>query len=60
MPLALLHPAGLLFDFGLFAALLSGAALLMVALAARSGRKGKSRPPVVPGVTVHRNVTGGS
>jgi hypothetical protein len=41
---ALLHPADLLFDFGLFATLLSGAALLMVVLASRSNRKSKGRP----------------
>jgi hypothetical protein len=38
---ALLHPADLLFDFGLFALLLGGAALLMVALASRAvGKRG--------------------
>ena len=45
----LLHPADLLFDFGLFAALLSGAALLMVVLASRSSRKRKGRIPLVEG-----------
>ena len=45
----LLHPADLLFDFGLFAALLSGAALLMVVLASRSKRKIRGRLPPVEG-----------
>jgi len=45
----LLHPADLLFDFGLFAALLSGAALLMVVLASRSKRKMRGRLPPVEG-----------
>jgi len=45
----LLHPADLLFDFGLFAALLSGAALLMVVLASRSNRKMRGRLPPVEG-----------
>ena len=44
-----LHPADLLFDFGLFAALLSGAALLMVVLASRSNRKMRGRLPPVEG-----------
>jgi hypothetical protein len=46
---ALLHPADLLFDFGLFAVMFVGAALLLVALASRSNRKSKGSPPAAEG-----------
>jgi hypothetical protein len=42
---ALLHPADLLFDFGLFAVMFVIAAALLVVLASRSNRKGKGRAP---------------
>jgi hypothetical protein len=45
---ALLHSADLLFDFGLFAVMFVAAALLLIALASRSNRKG--HPPSAEGV----------
>jgi len=43
------HPADVLLDLGLLAALLSVTALLMVVLASRSARKRKDRLPPVEG-----------
>ena len=48
--MALLHPADLLFDFGLFAVMFVGAAVLLVVLASRSNRKSKGRPPAAEGL----------
>ena len=48
--MALLHPADLLFDFGLFAVMFVGAALLLITLASRHHRKGEGRAPAVDGL----------
>jgi hypothetical protein len=47
---ALLHPADVLFDFGLFAVMFGAATLLMLTLASRSGKKVKGRQPSVEGL----------
>jgi hypothetical protein len=46
---ALLHPADLLFDIGLFAVTFVGAAVLLIVLASRSNRKSKGRLPASEG-----------